>query len=238
MSRQMKDPGLPWMNPVTMPYGYPGHCISDLSFGSRCDSQCGLRANDFTRVNQKSIWHMRGQPRIAGACFQEQGTRWAQGNALSNDSAAISTQDVPTDWSSAETPGDGTGNVSSRRQTRPSISDLSDATVSSRTDVSSSRSISEDLQGLTLADHPSLQLIASPGSSPRSQHWDPILGDVQRDHDTLVVRTILQELVDQYLTIQRISLDPTCVFPGRTSEHETLDPRKYSVDDLHSNAVG
>ena len=91
------------------------------------------------------------------------------------------------DWGSSNIPNDGTHGPSGRRPTKMSLSEGSDATASSRSNASSPKSIAEDLRGLSLGDHVSSQLIPPHGASPRSQRWDPILGDVQRNHDSLVV---------------------------------------------------
>ncbi|KAJ6095610.1 hypothetical protein N7486_006356 [Penicillium sp. IBT 16267x] len=78
----------------------------------------------------------------------------------------------------------------SRRPNRASIYNPSDATESSQSDESSPRSISDDLRGLSLAEHISAQLILSPWVSPRNYRRDSILGDLQRDLDTLVRQTL------------------------------------------------
>lgn len=84
-----------------------------------------------------------------------------------------------------------TRDATSRRPTKTSTSDRSEATASSRSDASSPRSIAEDLRGLSLGEHVSSQLNSPHGASPRNQRWDPILGDVQRNLDSLVVSLIL-----------------------------------------------
>jgi hypothetical protein len=109
-------------------------------------------------------------------------------NAFHGNSVVDNTRDSASmDWGTSSIQNDGIRDATSRRPTRTSISDRSDATASSRTDASSPRSIREGLQGLALGDHPSSQLIPPHGASPRDQRSDPILGDVQRNHDTSVV---------------------------------------------------
>ncbi|KAJ5679270.1 hypothetical protein N7462_007514 [Penicillium macrosclerotiorum] len=88
-------------------------------------------------------------------------------------------------------------------------------TTSSQSDISSPRSLSEDLQGLGLIDHVSSQLIAAHGTSPPYQRWDPVLGDVQRSHDTLA----------------RLTSDPSYAIPESPEEPETLDPRYKRQND-------
>ncbi|KAJ5083923.1 hypothetical protein NUU61_008502 [Penicillium alfredii] len=95
------------------------------------------------------------------------------------------------------------------RTGQTSVSDNSEATASSWSGTSSPRSIAVDLQGFGLGDHASSRLILPHGISCRSHRHDPILGDVQRNHDTSV----------------RLSVEPSYVIPASTGEDETLDPR-------------
>lgn len=112
-------------------------------------------------------------------------------NAFHGNSVVANTRDSASmDWGTSSVQDNGIRDATSRRPTRTSVSDRGDATASSRTDASSPRSIREGLQGLALGDHPSSQLIPPHGASSRSQRWDPILGDVQRNHDTSVVSNL------------------------------------------------
>ncbi|KAJ5209417.1 hypothetical protein N7449_003796 [Penicillium cf. viridicatum] len=95
-----------------------------------------------------------------------------------------------------------------RRTGRPSISNRSEATTS-RSDASIPRVHVEDLQGLSLGDHPASDMVLSYGASSHSHRNDPILGDAQRKYDREVQK----------------SLEPAYVIPGSNGERETLDPR-------------
>ncbi|KAJ5928614.1 hypothetical protein N7466_007570 [Penicillium verhagenii] len=97
----------------------------------------------------------------------------------------------------------------SRRYNRASLSDHSDTTDSSHSDASSPRSMSDDLQGITLGEHILSQQLPTPGASPRSYRRDPILGELQRDIETLV----------------RQSSESAFATTGNGGENETLDPR-------------
>ncbi|KAJ5089650.1 hypothetical protein N7532_008334 [Penicillium argentinense] len=88
--------------------------------------------------------------------------------------------------------------VYGRTAVRDDDSDRSDRTVSSRSDASNQRSISEDLQGLSLFAHVSSQMIPGCVASFEYQHTDP--------------------------TRQRVSLGPSYVIPATTGDHDTLDP--------------
>ncbi|KAI3296487.1 hypothetical protein DTO002I6_3251 [Penicillium roqueforti] len=97
-----------------------------------------------------------------------------------------------------------------RRTGSASISDRSDVTSSSRSDVSIPEIHIEDLQGLSLGDHPASHMVLPYEASSHSHCNDSIPGDVQRKrHDRKVQK----------------SSEPAYVIPGRSSEHDTLDPR-------------
>ncbi|KAJ5189090.1 hypothetical protein N7491_005413 [Penicillium cf. griseofulvum] len=94
------------------------------------------------------------------------------------------------------------------RTTGSDISDRSEATASSRSDASISPRVHvNDLQGLSLGDHPASHMVLPYGSSSHSHRNDPILGDAQRKYD------------------KEVSSEPAYVIPGSNGEHETLDPR-------------
>ncbi|KAJ6188162.1 hypothetical protein N7519_003070 [Penicillium mononematosum] len=94
-----------------------------------------------------------------------------------------------------------------RRTGCASISDRSEATTSSRSDVSIPRVHVNDLQGLSLGDHPASHMVLPYGASSHSHRNDPILGDVQRKYD------------------REVSSEPAYVIPGSNGEREMLDPR-------------
>ncbi|KAI2731698.1 hypothetical protein CBS147354_807 [Penicillium roqueforti] len=97
-----------------------------------------------------------------------------------------------------------------RRTGSASISDRSDVTSSSRSDVSIPEIHIEDLQGLSLGDHPASHMVLPYEASSHSHCNDSIPGDVQRKrHDRKVQK----------------SSEPAYVIPGSSSEHDTLDPR-------------
>ncbi|KAJ5795974.1 uncharacterized protein N7518_004514 [Penicillium psychrosexuale] len=97
-----------------------------------------------------------------------------------------------------------------RRTGSASISDRSDVTSSSRSDVSIPEIHVEDLQGLSLGDHPASHMLLPYGASSHSHCNDSISGDTQRKkHDRKVQK----------------SLEPAYVIPGSSGEHDTLDPR-------------
>lgn len=233
----MKGHEFTWRNPAATPYGNPDDWFSIPCSSSRPNSKCVRpRANDSLQRNVR--WQTDSQLRLPETLFQQQEkTRQVQGNTPPSNSAVISFQAEP-DWSSPETLDDGSWNTSNHRQTRVSMSDLSDATSSSWSDVSSPRSISEDLQGLIIGDHSSPKLIPLPAARLGISCWEPVLGDVQRDHDTLVVSITSQEPKEQCLTIQRLSLEPSCVLSARIGEHERLDPRKYLLIICIPSAIG
>ncbi|CAI7571013.1 unnamed protein product [Penicillium glandicola] len=101
--------------------------------------------------------------------------------------------------------------TSGRRTGRASISSRSEATASSSSGVSISRVHVEDLQGLSLGDHPASHMVLPYGASSHSHHNDPILGHVQRNYDREVQNSL--------------ELEPAYVIPGSNGERETLDPR-------------
>jgi hypothetical protein len=74
-----------------------------------------------------------------------------------------------------------------RRTGCASISDRSEGTTSSRSDVSIPRVHVDDLQGLSLGDHLASHMGLPYGASSHSHRDDPILGDVQRKYDREVV---------------------------------------------------
>lgn len=75
-----------------------------------------------------------------------------------------------------------------RRTGSASISDRSDVTSSSRSDVSIPEIHIEDLQGLSLGDHPASHMVLPYEASSHSHCNDSIPGDVQRKrHDRKVV---------------------------------------------------
>ncbi|KAJ5826382.1 hypothetical protein N7474_003520 [Penicillium riverlandense] len=76
-----------------------------------------------------------------------------------------------------------TGRSSNSNRTKP--------TGSERSNSSSPRSTAVDLQGLSLGEHVSSKLVPPHGASCRSHRNDPVLGNVQRHHDTLVVFAML-----------------------------------------------
>ncbi|KAJ5845833.1 hypothetical protein EN45_096080 [Penicillium chrysogenum] len=96
-----------------------------------------------------------------------------------------------------------------RRTGCASISDRSEATISSGSDVSIAPVDVDDLQGLGLGDHPASHVVLPYGASSHSQPNEPILGDVQRKYDREV----------------RKSSEPAYVIPGSNGEREMLDPR-------------
>ncbi|KAJ5878188.1 hypothetical protein N7455_001653 [Penicillium solitum] len=95
-----------------------------------------------------------------------------------------------------------------RRRGRPSISDRSEATTSSRSDGSIPRIHVEDPQGLSLGDHQASHMVL-PYRSSHSHRNDPILGDAQLKYDGEVQK----------------SLEAGYVIPSSNGERETLGPR-------------
>ena len=74
-----------------------------------------------------------------------------------------------------------------RRKGCTSISDRSEATSSSRSDVSIPEIHVEDLQGLSLEDHPASHMVSPYGAGSHSHCSDSISGDAQRKkHDIQV----------------------------------------------------
>lgn len=192
--RQRTTSGSAYPYPGEIPYEYPAPLAHGPNSASRHDPQYPQTGpNDYTQHGAHD-WHADSQHRFpdTGQKHGHRGTRQrADSNAQSSSAIVANTRESGfIDWGSSRPQDDGTRDTSSRRPTRASISDRSEATASSWSDASSPRSISQDLQGLSLGDHPSSQLIPPHGASHRSQRWDPILGDVQRHHDTLVVSFI------------------------------------------------
>ncbi|CAG8892105.1 unnamed protein product [Penicillium egyptiacum] len=125
------------------------------------------------------------------------------GGTVTNDKASS-----PPEWS----PGmryEVARGTTGRRTGRASISDRSEATSSSTSDMSIPRVHVDDLQGLSLGDHPASHMVLPYGASSHSHRKDPIMGDVQRKYDREVQK----------------SLEPAYVIPGSNGERETLDPR-------------
>lgn len=170
-----------------MNYGYPGQTVPGPGVASHYEPQYQQTGpNGYYQPNNQT----RAEPerRASDTYHTQWGNPFQVGsNAPVSTPVVGSSREPPPDWGSARGQDDASY---SRRPTRASVSSRSDATTSSSSDASSPRSIAEDLQGLSLGDHPSSQLIPQPGASSRSQRWDPILGDVQRSHDTLVVSFI------------------------------------------------
>ncbi|KAJ5384065.1 hypothetical protein N7517_001976 [Penicillium concentricum] len=67
----------------------------------------------------------------------------------------------------------------------------------------------DDLQGLSLGDHPASHMVLPYGASSHSHRNDPILGGAQRKYDKEVQK----------------SLEPAYVIPSSNGGRETLDPR-------------
>lgn len=188
--RQRNVSGPAYACPGTSPYVHPAQLVPSPAAAGRYDPQYQppVPIDYVQHGGQSGDWQAGPQRRISDTPQAQQSTQYQpDSNARLRTSTIASTRDVHTDWGSARAQDNASWNTGSRRPTRASISDRSDASASSRSDASGPRSISEDLQGLSLGDHPSSQLIPPPGASPRSQRWDPILGDVQRNHDALVV---------------------------------------------------
>ncbi|KAJ5595259.1 uncharacterized protein N7459_001467, partial [Penicillium hispanicum] len=200
--------------PVETPYGNATSLAPGPEHAGRHNSQHWQpRPYDYTEHGATAgDRHTASQYRVPN-----QGQRPQQAHNLSEgkhqpiSSVVASTHgSTSINWGSARPQDSAIREANPRRPTRASISERSDATASSWSDTSSpGRSITEDLQGLSLGQHISSQLIPPHGASPKSHRQDPILGDVQRHHDTLV----------------RMSLEPSYVIPGSTGDHETLDPR-------------
>ena len=77
--------------------------------------------------------------------------------------------------------------TSGRKTGCASISDSSEATTSSGSDVSMPPVNVDDLQRLSLGDHPASHMMLPYGASGHSRRNDPILGDVQRKYEREVV---------------------------------------------------
>ncbi|KAJ5156653.1 hypothetical protein N7492_009456 [Penicillium capsulatum] len=201
--RQRSTLGPAFPQPREIPYGYPTQLAHGPDHATHHDGpnwRWGLPENT-QRSGQADDSRGDTRGKSPGARGHHQ---LAQDSAPQASSAANALRRTSLDQGSTRVQTENT-----RRPAKNSISDRSDATASSRSEVSSLRSMGEDLRGLGLGDHASSRQIPPPGASPQSQRWDPILGVVQRNHDTLV----------------RLSLEPSYVIPGGTGEHETLDPR-------------
>ncbi|KAJ5773827.1 hypothetical protein N7457_008723 [Penicillium paradoxum] len=70
-----------------------------------------------------------------------------------------------------------------RKTGRESISNRNEA-ASSKSDASTPHGLVEDLQGLSLGDHPTSHIVPTYGESSQSHRNDPILGDAQRRYDS------------------------------------------------------
>lgn len=196
----------------TAPHGYPDPFVHGAGPAGHHDPHYRpLEPKDHSKHDaQVNDWQAGSQGRLSSPHHGRRPAKHQKDSeAHLSPYAVAGIKNALTDWGSAKAQIDETWSMSSRRPTRSSISDRSDVTVSSRSDGSSPRSIAEDLQGLGLGDHPFSQSVPSPGASPRSQRWDPILGDVQRNHDTLVVSFIihpLKQLSDESLSGCHLSL--------------------------------
>ncbi|KAJ5835431.1 hypothetical protein N7447_001457 [Penicillium robsamsonii] len=98
----------------------------------------------------------------------------------------------------------------SRRTGRATISDRSETTASSRSDPFIPQVHIDDLQVLSLGNHPASHMVLPYGASSHSHHDDPILGGAQRKYDKEVQK----------------SLGPAYTILGSNGERETLDLRK------------
>lgn len=193
--RQRSTSGSAFPQPREMPYRYPTQLAQGPNHATHRDGrhwQPGQYDNT-QRAGQSGDW--RGDSRNKSP--ETRGRhRPIQNSAVVNSppktSVVADTRPrTSLDWGSSKAQENDHEDTSGRRPTKASTSDRSEATASSQSDASSPRSMAEDLRGLSLGDHVSSQLIPLHGSSPRNQRWDPILGDVQRNHDTLVVGLIV-----------------------------------------------
>lgn len=179
--RQGNLPEPAYAYPDAAMYGYTGQTLPKQDKAGHYEPRHQQTGPNYCQFNDQSGAQPSRQA-LEGYRTQLENQHQVNINALVAFPAVANPQDLR-----AKIKDDASWNTGSRRPARASISDRSDATASSNSDISSLRSVSEDLQGLSLGDHPLSQLIQPSGASSRGQHWDPILGDVQRDHDTLVV---------------------------------------------------
>ncbi|KAJ5093543.1 hypothetical protein N7456_009404 [Penicillium angulare] len=174
----------------------------------------GWQANayDYTQPQVYSDdWHSDSQYLLPETNHKHRPIQYSRnGNHRPSSSIIVTTRgSTSPDSSSFESNTAEINNTINRRPGRGSISDHSDAYSSSQSDDTGGHFLPGDLRGLGLEEHISSQLIPAPAARHLGHRWDPILGDFQRNLDTLA----------------RQATDPTYENPERGDEHDTLDPR-------------
>lgn len=177
-----------FQKPNTDPYGYqiPLSHSPEYESGGQLQHPIPSNFGQYGRYDHNLLWKPESRHKSSDTnhrYLEDTGPRLSTTNTANSGSSG-----GHFEWVSSRRYGYDSLEPRPTETGRSSISNRSDATGSERSDnTSSPRSIADDLQGLSLGDHISSKLVPLHGASCRSHRNDPVLGNVQRHHDTLVV---------------------------------------------------